>query len=189
MTVQCSVCTRQSYAPVNRRQLVPSKWRSNDSLVPWGYKRTPRRMELLHRYTLSILQLWDSATTLLFHYIEIWARSWGVTPLFWCLRSFLDLYVLLLRLNSFVCLYSLLTLVLIKIICVRHERLQLVEIPHKRDLIYGRKSWYSCLIFVSLERCWVQPMTEGGHHKRGVGIAEPRDKIVVSFVHLLYCDC
>jgi hypothetical protein len=43
--------------------------------------------------------------------------------------------VLLLRLSSYVCFNSLLTSVLIKIICVRRERLQLVEIPHKHDLI------------------------------------------------------
>jgi hypothetical protein len=32
-----------------------------------------------------------------------------------------------------VCFYSLLTSVVIKIICVRRERLQLVEIPHRHD--------------------------------------------------------
>jgi hypothetical protein len=51
-----------------------------------------------------------------------------------------------------VCFHSLLTSVLITIICVRRERLQLVEIPYKRDLIQGRKLWYSSLIFGSLER-------------------------------------
>ena len=40
-TIHCLVCTGQSGAPSNRRQLGPSKWSSNGSLVPWGYKRDP----------------------------------------------------------------------------------------------------------------------------------------------------
>jgi hypothetical protein len=56
-----------SGAPTDKMQPRHSKWRSNDFFGPWGYKRTPRRMEQLLKHTLSILQLWDSATTLLFH--------------------------------------------------------------------------------------------------------------------------
>jgi hypothetical protein len=40
-TVGCPVCTGQSGAPVDRRQPGPSKWRSNGSFGPWGYKRGP----------------------------------------------------------------------------------------------------------------------------------------------------
>jgi hypothetical protein len=53
------------------------------------------------------------------------------------------------------CVYSTpsLTLVLIVITCVRHERLQLVEIPHKRDIVrYKEEPWYSSLMFGSLKR-------------------------------------
>jgi hypothetical protein len=39
--VHCPVCTGQSDAPARRRQLGNSKPRRNDSLGPWGYKRTP----------------------------------------------------------------------------------------------------------------------------------------------------
>jgi hypothetical protein len=41
---------------------------------------------------------------------------------------------------------------LIKIIYVRCDRLQLMEIPQKGALIQVRKLWYSSLIFGSLER-------------------------------------
>jgi hypothetical protein len=34
----------------------------------------------------------------------------------------------------------------------------------------------------------VQPLTEEGHHNVEQTLAEPQDKIVVSLVHLLYCD-
>jgi hypothetical protein len=53
------------------------------------------------------------------------------------------------------CVYSTpsLTPVLIVITCVRRERLQLVEIPHNRDIVrYKEEPWYSSLIFGSLER-------------------------------------
>jgi hypothetical protein len=57
--------------------------------------------------------------------------------------------------NSF-CVRTLLTPLLrfsTVIICVRHERLQLVEIPHNRDILrYMEELWYSSLIFGSLER-------------------------------------
>jgi hypothetical protein len=46
-----------------------------------------------------------------------------------------------------------LTPILIVFTCVRCERLQLVEIPHKLDIVrYKKESWYSSLIFGSLER-------------------------------------
>jgi hypothetical protein len=45
-----------------------------------------------------------------------------------------------------------LTLVLIMITCVRREKLQLMEIPHNRVIVrYKKESWYSSLIFGSLE--------------------------------------
>jgi hypothetical protein len=53
------------------------------------------------------------------------------------------------------CAYSAtsLTLVLIVITYVKRERLQLVEIPHNRDIVrYKEEPWYSSLIFESLER-------------------------------------
>jgi hypothetical protein len=62
------------------------------------------------------------------------------------------------------CFYSHPYSVLIVNICLRHERLQFVEIPHNRELIQGIQLWYSSLIIGSLERGCVQPLTEGGHH-------------------------
>jgi hypothetical protein len=46
---------------------------------------------------------------------------------------------------------------LIEINCVRCERLQLVEIPHKGKLDIRKKTWYSSLIFGSLERVECNP--------------------------------
>jgi hypothetical protein len=34
----------------------------------------------------------------------------------------------------------------------------------------------------------VQPLTEVGHHNMKYALVEPRDKIVVFLVYLLYCD-
>jgi hypothetical protein len=50
---------------IDRRHPGPSKWRTNISLGPWGYKRPPRRMEQLPNHSLNILQHRDPATTLL----------------------------------------------------------------------------------------------------------------------------
>jgi hypothetical protein len=51
-------------------------------------------------------------------------------------------------------LFPPLLLFLIVITCVRRERLQIVEIPHKRDIVKHKKElWYSSLIFRLLERC------------------------------------
>jgi hypothetical protein len=100
-------------------------------------KGPPQCMVLQHKHSLSILQLRDSTTTLLFHYIEIWAHSWAVTPLFVSCTLFLTRVIvcMLLLLIKFLCVASPpYSCALIKIICVRCERLQLVEIPHKGDL-------------------------------------------------------
>jgi hypothetical protein len=40
-TVHVRWCTRQSGAPTDRRQVLPTKWRSNGSYLSWGYKRDP----------------------------------------------------------------------------------------------------------------------------------------------------
>jgi hypothetical protein len=57
----------------------------------------------------------------------------------------------------------------IVIICVRCERLQLVEIPHNQDIVrYKEEPWYSSLIFGSLERGQVQPSSIGTP-QHGVG--------------------
>jgi hypothetical protein len=53
------------------------------------------------------------------------------------------------------CAYSIpsLTLVLIVTTCIRRERLQLMDIPHNRDIVKHKKEpWYSSLIFGSLEK-------------------------------------
>jgi hypothetical protein len=54
-TVQCPVCTGLFGELADRRQPGPSKRRSNDSFSAWGYKRTPRRIELLPKNTKSTL--------------------------------------------------------------------------------------------------------------------------------------
>jgi hypothetical protein len=40
-TVHVRWCTELSGAPTDRRQELPTKWRSNGSYLPWGYKRDP----------------------------------------------------------------------------------------------------------------------------------------------------
>jgi hypothetical protein len=123
----CSVrCAPDS--PVHPRtddnQCLP-KWRSNDSLVPWGYKGSPRRMELLPRHPLSTLQLWIFVTTLLTCKRDIWACSWTVTLSFCFVHYLFSLVCVLLLWCALVCVSTpILTPILIVIICVRRERLQ-----------------------------------------------------------------
>jgi Na+/alanine symporter len=52
----------------------------------------------------------------------------------------------------FLCVFLLPYSVLIVNNCVRHERLQFVEIPHNRILYIRKILWHSSLIFGSLER-------------------------------------
>jgi hypothetical protein len=40
-TVHVRWCTGLSGAATDRRQELPTKWRSNSSYLPWGYKRDP----------------------------------------------------------------------------------------------------------------------------------------------------
>jgi hypothetical protein len=40
-TVHVRWCIALSGAPTDRRQELPTKWRSNGSQLPWGYKRDP----------------------------------------------------------------------------------------------------------------------------------------------------
>ena len=72
-----------------------------------------------------------------------------------CALFFAFVHVVVLCCVVFLCVYSITSLssVLIVIICVRSERLQLMEIPHNLDIVrYKEEPWYSCLIFGSLER-------------------------------------
>jgi hypothetical protein len=60
-------CTRLSGAPTDKRKPGPSKWNSNGSLLPWGYKSDPRRMEHNTEHPLNILQRRDFTNTHLIH--------------------------------------------------------------------------------------------------------------------------
>jgi hypothetical protein len=46
-------CTGLSGAPTDRRQLLPSKWSSNGSYLPWGYKRDPKAHGTVHQAPLE----------------------------------------------------------------------------------------------------------------------------------------
>jgi hypothetical protein len=89
-------------------------------------------MELLPEHTKSTPKLRFNATTLLTHSRENWAFSWEKVHCFdSCILTFACVggvaALILLRvilLHPYYC-------TLIEIICVKRERLQLVEIPHK----------------------------------------------------------
>jgi hypothetical protein len=92
-------------------------------------------MEQLPKHHKSVLQLWNSATTLLICYREIPAHSWAVTLSFWFLRSLLCLCAWCCYNCAFVCISTFrITPDLIVINYVRRERLQFVEIPHNWDI-------------------------------------------------------
>jgi hypothetical protein len=64
-----------------------------------------------------------------------------------------------------------------------------MEIPHKRDCDTRKKSCNSSLIFGSLERGRLQPLSEGGHHNVEVGFGQTtRQKTLCLLCHLLYYD-
>jgi hypothetical protein len=116
-SVQCAPDSLMQPGP---KQPGPFKWRPNGSLVCWGYKRTPRRMELLPKCSLSKLELRIFVTTLLFCYREIWARYWDVTLLLCFVRSLFSLVCVLLLRCDLMCVYTpILTLIVFVINCVR----------------------------------------------------------------------
>jgi hypothetical protein len=126
-------------------------------------KGTPRRMEQYTKHSKSTLQLWNFATTPSKCLREIWALFSVITLSLCCWLCSLHLCVCCCCV-LLMCVYSTpsLTSVLIVITCVRRERLQLVEIPHNRDIVrYKEEPWYTSFISGSLERGWVQPSSIG----------------------------
>jgi hypothetical protein len=67
-TVHCPVCTGQSSAPTDRRQLGPSKGAPMAPRSLRAIKGTPRRMKHHTKHPLNILQRWDFVSTQLFHW-------------------------------------------------------------------------------------------------------------------------
>jgi hypothetical protein len=99
-------------------------------------KETPRRMELYTKHLLNILQWRDFANTQLFYCDRDLSTSSSC-------NSAVSFHVFFLVLcvccwcnsSSCVCFYSPSLLCSFDIICVRHERLQIVEIAHNEILL------------------------------------------------------
>jgi hypothetical protein len=100
-------------------------------------KRTPRRMELHTKHPLNILQHLHFASTQLFHCDRDLSTSLSCNSvvLFRVLLPCLVCVWCCYNSSSCVCFYSPLFLCSIEIICVRRERLQIVEIPHNGILL------------------------------------------------------
>jgi hypothetical protein len=179
--------------------LQPLQWTEGNQCIPNGtstaprplraIKGTPKRMELNTKHTLSTLQLWDSTTTpskclreILAHFMSRYSVALLLCSLL-CICVCCCCVVLL-------CVYCTLclTLVLIVITCVRHERLQHVEIPHKRDWVI-RKTYVALKfdIWITWEGL-SETLEQRNSPQRGVDIGWTTVKIVVSLVSLLYCD-
>jgi hypothetical protein len=133
-TVHCLVCTGQSGAFADRRGLPDGSPTAPSSLG--AIKGTPRRMEQYTKHPLNILQRRDFANMHLVH------RDRDSSTSLSC-NSDVLFRVLVLVLcaccccnsHSCVCCYSSLLLCPFEIICVRRERLQIVEIPHNGILL------------------------------------------------------
>jgi hypothetical protein len=104
-------------------------------------------MELLHKHTKSTPKLRFNATMPSTHSRENWAFSWEKLSRFDpCVLSFTCVHGV--AALVFLCVFLLppYSCALIEIICVRHERLQLVEIPHKgiwyKEEQCGTQVWY-----------------------------------------------
>jgi hypothetical protein len=107
-------------APADRRQSKPSKWRSNDSLAPWGYKRGPYaplpvHQAFLEHTTTRILH--DHTSKVFGRYLSVFSESLlyrfvvALSSLHFCVGCYDSALVCVLTPS--------LTLCLIVIICVR----------------------------------------------------------------------
>jgi hypothetical protein len=141
-------------------------------------KGTPRRMEEYTKHSLSIV---DHSHFILAHLFDILSDLSSVL-----VRT--SRYCLELKSWSCVCVFAVVLSVLLpSLTLVLHwdsyctgERLQVVEIPRKREKSKVKKNTVVFkLIIGSLERSWVQ-LSSVGTPQRGVGkvlyLAEPRDK-------------
>jgi hypothetical protein len=150
-------------------------------------KGTPRRMEKDTKHSLSIIRHPDSASMHLIRCVSDLSSVRVVNSLCCALSSSLGLCVCVCGLNL-VCVVFLPLLVcfLWSRLC-KGERLQLVEIPRKREKTSKERLWYSnwSSDHVKGVECNPHPL---GRHNVEVGkcyLAEPRDKNRVSLVLLL----
>jgi hypothetical protein len=115
-------------------------------------KGTPRRMELHTKHPLNILQCRDFASTELLHCDRDLSTSLSCNSAVLFCVLFLDLCACCYcNSSSCICFYSPLLLCSFEILCVRHERLKIVEIP-QRDIVEIKRTLVFKLIFGSLER-------------------------------------
>ena len=177
---------------LDRRQELSTKLMSNIPSCLGAIKGTPRRMEQNTKPSLSILRLVDSVSTHLIRCVSDLSSVWVANSMCCVSSSSIGLCVwLCCRFESCVCCSSILTLCFLCDQYCKGERLQLVEIPRKREEYSERKRlWYSSWSLDHLEgvECNPRPL---GRHNLEVGkcyLAEPRDKNRVSLV-LLFCDC
>jgi hypothetical protein len=106
-------------------------------------KGTPRRMEELPKHTLSILSLPHSVSAHLIDCVSDLSFVLVVNSLCFILSSSLGLCACVL-LRICVCCFTPLLLCFHYDLCCKGERLQLVEIPRKREKEISKgKSWYS----------------------------------------------
>jgi hypothetical protein len=106
-------------------------------------KGTPRRMEEAPKHTLSILSLPHSVSAHLIDHVSDLSSVLVVNSLCFILSSSLGLCVCVL-LRICVCCFPPLLLCFHCDLCCKGERLQLVEIPCKREKeISKEKLWYS----------------------------------------------
>jgi hypothetical protein len=101
-------------------------------------KGTPRRMEELPKHSLSILSLPHSVSAHLIDCVSDLSSVLVVNSLCFILSSSLGLCVCVLRIC--VCCSPTLLLCLHRDLCCNGERLQLVEIPCKREKEIRKKS-------------------------------------------------
>jgi hypothetical protein len=133
--------TGLSGAPLDRRQVWPSLLASNSSQLPWGYKGTPRRMEELHKHSLSILRHSDSIPAHSFHCVRDLSSIRVEDSLCCHLSSSLLLCAWVCYNLCLVCVaHPNLTLCFLCDQYCKGERLQLVEIPRKREKTIRKKS-------------------------------------------------
>jgi hypothetical protein len=133
-TVHDRWCTGLSGAPLNRRQELPSNCISNGSKLPWAIKETPRRMEQHTKHSLNNLRHLDSIATHLDRCVRDLStfRVKNSCAVFLC--SSLELCACVCCILSLACVAFLPLLLCFS--CDQYckdKRLQLVEIPRKRE--------------------------------------------------------
>jgi hypothetical protein len=174
-------CTRR------QGRLGASKRSSNVSYAPWGYKRTPyapwRSTQASQEHTTTP-RLRSHAFDLLMRDLSAFLSCDSIVLI--CVLSSLLVCVVLLQLCSCVCFDSLLTLDLIVINCVRHERLQFVEISHNWDIDI-RKTTMTLKFDLWITWEWLSAnLDQRRSSQHGVGIGRTTVKNVVSLINFTY---